>query len=113
MVFRTNFVIFWLIANSLYYIMIVEFIEHESGDGSFGYLEIFSLVLAGLVVFRFLFSTIYILGWKFRYTCSANYKIEEQDLKQVYKQIQKEAKEYGGESSDDGIIEAKVEKFYT
>ena len=63
-VFRTNFVLLWLLANLGYYIMIVELVASSSGstyrDRDSGYLAGFSCYLAGLVVFRVTFASIYI-----------------------------------------------------
>ena len=76
-VFRTNFVLFWLIANIGYYIMILQFINGETQDGTIGYLEVFSLMLAAMVVFRVTFAAIYILGWKCRYCCVKRYVVQQ------------------------------------
>ena len=80
MVFRTNFTFFWMISNGLYLVLIL-WLVNGSGDrtvvnsGSFGYLEVFSLYLAGLVMFRVIFAALYILSWKFSYSCSKDYRI--------------------------------------
>ena len=68
-VFRTYFVFFWLVANACYYIMIVQFMGADNQKGAVSYLSIYSMVLSGLVAFRVIFATIYILRWKCRYGC--------------------------------------------
>jgi len=82
-VYRTNFVLIWLLANVGYYIMIIEVTSTSDGaelgdirDKDTGYLTYFSLYLAGLVLFRLIFSLMYILKWKCRYTCSKKYKVK-------------------------------------
>ena len=88
-VFRTNFVLVWLSCNMGYYIMIVELVNSSSGstyrDSDSGYLAYFSLYLGGLVVFRVLFATIYILKWKCRYNCMKKYKVQHRNLLQDFK----------------------------
>ena len=116
-VFRTNFVLGWLAANMGYYIMIVELVNSNSGgtvgeiiDSDQGYLTYFSIYLAALVLFRVIFSVIYILLWKFRYNCQGKYKVEERNLTQEVKRIRKTNE--NGESTDDEEINAQLDQFY-
>ena len=92
LVYRTNFTFVWIIANGAYFILILWLVEGDGSrtvvnDGSFGYLEIFSLYLAGLVVFRVTFSALYILNWKPKYLCCHPYRVKHHDLKAEYKKI--------------------------
>ena len=111
--FRTNFVLFWLIANIVYYIMILQFINGETQDGQVGYLEVFSMMLATLVVFRVLFAAIYIIGWKCRYCCFKNYTIKEQNLDKNFKKLKENAdREGGADSTDDEEILQECNKIF-
>ena len=112
MVFRTNFVIFWLIANIVYYIMITEFVSNEKADGSYGYLEYFSMVLAFLVLFRFFFGALYICSWKCKYCCCPKYKIQEQNLIDEFKNIKKRSVNNGELSTDDEEMEEHVNTIF-
>lgn len=79
-------------------------------DKDTGYLTYFSLYLAGLVLFRLIFSLMYILKWKCRYTCSKKYKVKQQNLLHEFKQIKKTSKD--GESTDDEEMEEEIAKLY-
>ena len=85
LVFRTNFTFGWIVANGGYFILILWLVEgngHKTtvNNGSFGYLEIFSLYLACLVMFRFTFAVLYILNWKIKYCCCRSYHVKYHDL---------------------------------
>ena len=78
-------------------------------DGQVGYLEVFSMYLAALVLFRFVFASIYILVWKFRFNFDARYKIRRVNLTKEFKEIKKRAeREYRDDSTDDEEMEEKV-----
>jgi len=116
MVFRTNFVFFWMILNGFYVVFILLLVNgtgHRTtrNDGSFGYLEIFSLYLAGLVVFRVVFAILYIIGWKWAYCCFKRYKIQHHDLKAEHKRIV-ERTNADGDSTDDETFEDQVNDIF-
>jgi len=115
-VYRTNFVLIWLMANVAYYIMIIEIVSSSGGtvtgdirDSDAGYLAYFSLYLAGLVTFRIFFASMYILNWKCRYNCLSKYRVKEQNLENEFKKIKKSNH---GESTDDEEVEREIEKIY-
>ena len=116
-VFRTNFVFFWLLANLLYYILIIELVggvgSAEVGDivdSDAGYLADFALYLTALVLFRVFFATIYILKWKWRYNCVGQYKVKSRNLQEEVSKIKKQTE--NGESTDDEEIRAELDKIY-
>ena len=113
-VYRTNFVLIWLVANAAYYIMIVELVDSSGGstvrNSDSGYLAYFSIYLAGLVVFRVLFAVLHICKWKIRYNCSKHYKVKSVNLQQEFKKLKKQSD--AGESTDDEIIKEELEKIY-
>jgi hypothetical protein len=77
-----------------------------------GYLEVFGLLLAYLVVFRFVFASIHILIWKWNYNFNEAYKIEEKDLAEEFKQLKRRTVNYADQSSDDEAIEEEVNKIF-
>ena len=113
-VFRTNFVLLWLLANLAYYITIIELVvtgtDSTYRDRDSGYLAGFSCYLAGLVIFRVSFAGIYICKWKCRYCCSSKYKVPHRNMIMDFKTIKKNAK--NGESTDDEEIEAQLKKVF-
>lgn len=71
------------------------------------------MYLAALVVFRFVFASIYILTWKFRFNFSDKYKIKRINLTKEFKEIKKRAeREYRDDSTDDEEMEEKVQKVF-
>ena len=111
-VYRTKFLLKWLAANLGFYMLIVEFLtkktESAIRDGDSGILEIFSMYLGALVVFRVVFAAIYILMWKFRYNFMEKYKVSKRNLLVDFSAIKKKCK--NGLSSDDEEIEEELEK---
>ena len=116
MVFRTNFTFIWIVANGLYLILILWLVNgsgHRTtvNSGDFGYLEIFSLYLAALVVFRVLFAVLYILNWKFKYCCLKRYRIQYHDLQAEFKRIKSRTNAHG-ESTDDEEMEEQINTIF-
>lgn len=65
MVFRVNFLTFWIIANTVYALVVEDFAQYSSAkyedvvivnDGSIGFLEVFALYLAALVMYKVFFA---------------------------------------------------------
>lgn len=58
------------------------------------------MFLAGIVVFRVFFATIYVCKWKWRYSCDKRYSVKPYNLEKAFKKIRtiKQDDEY---SSDD------------
>ena len=104
MTFRANFLFFWLLCNGAYFFVVLNI--GTGGDkqtvntGKLGPLEIFSLYLAGIVVFRVFFAILHTIKWKWRFCCNKKYKIQEYNLEIAFKKLKKEART-GGESTDD------------
>ena len=116
MAFRANFLFFWLCCNGAYFFVILN-VGSGSGDttvknsGTFGALEIFSLYLAGIVVFRVFFATLHTCKWKWRFCCSKKYRIESYNLEKAFRKLKKESRT-GGESTDDEQMEEEAEKIF-
>ena len=93
--YRTNFVLLWLLANVGYYIAIKEVVDSSGSsaevgdirDSDAGYLADFSLYLMSLVIFRVFFAVIYIIKWKFRFNCSSKYKVRQFNMLNEVKNI--------------------------
>ena len=75
MAFRVNFVTFWVCCNAAFVIVVEGFTEtpnanHEGvNDGSIGFLEVFAMYLATLVVYRVFFGLLHILKFKTLTSC--------------------------------------------
>jgi len=116
-VYRTNFVLLWILCNALYYVAIDTLGTSDGNHGAqegdirahdTGYLVGFSCYLAALVLFRLLFASLYIIKWKCRYSCCGKYRVRSQNLQAEFKKIKKT----DGESTDDEEIEREVRKLY-
>lgn len=68
-------------------------------NGKFSVLDGFSMYLAGVVVFRFVFAFMYVIKWQCRYLHSKKYKINEYNLESKFKKLKKNRDNQ--ESSDD------------
>jgi hypothetical protein len=90
MMFRVNFVFFWIIANAIYIILIDYFVSQNKqyvNDGSFGFMEIFSAYLAGLVIYRVFFAFMHIFRFKCRRNCfRGEYLVREINIKKHHYQ---------------------------
>ena len=84
MVFRVNFLTFWIGMNIAYAIIIENYADSKTkvlaNDGSFGFLEVFAFYLACLVVYRVVFGLLHILKFKFMRNCIRKYKTPKFDL---------------------------------
>ena len=85
MMFRVNFVTFWIIANAIYVSVIDYFVGQNKqyvNDGSWGFMEYFSTYLAGLVIYRVFFAVIHIFRFKCRRNCfRGEYQVREINIK--------------------------------
>jgi len=117
MIYRTNFFFLWFTSNGIYAYIMIRLVNGQYGtnspgviDGSVGPLEVFSLFIAGLVVFRVFFAFLYILLWKFRYCCLKKYKVKSIDLNKVFKHIKHNTKH--GDSTDDEEIDEEDARIF-
>jgi hypothetical protein len=85
MMFRVNFLTFWIISNAAYVNLIDLYVSKNKqyvNDGSIGFLEVFSTYLAGLVIYRIVFALIHICRFKFRRSClRGDYTVREINLR--------------------------------
>ena len=79
--YRANFLFLWFCANGAYFVLVLELgksgDEDEVNDGSFSVLDGFSMYLASVVIFRFVFGSLYVLKWQWRYAFNPKYKVVE------------------------------------
>jgi hypothetical protein len=99
MVFRVNFLTFWIVANTAFAIVIenkaqiTDPAKNSGGgpiivnDGKWGFLEIFAIYLAALVVYKVFFGVFHILKFKFLFNCLPKYKIPKFDMHQEVKKL--------------------------
>mmetsp|Transcript_15193 Transcript_15193/g.23457 ORF Transcript_15193/g.23457 Transcript_15193/m.23457 type:complete len:300 (-) Transcript_15193:522-1421(-) len=96
MMFRTQFMMFWVVCNGLYVIIIEALVNQPTtqvlNDGSYGFLEGFAVFIASLVVFRFGFGLLHILSTKFRTNCRKDrkYNVDEVNLKRENRRLRKQ-----------------------
>ena len=105
--FRANILFIWLCCNGAYFYIVLRLTSsgdpQKVNDGSFGPLQGFTLFLAGIVVFRVFFASLYVCKWKWRYNCNKKYKITTYNLERNFNKLR--AQQSGdNESSDDEEI---------
>jgi len=110
MVFRVNFLTFWICANIFYAIIIENYAQVDdtsSGEvivantGQFGFLEIFATYLACLVVYRVFFGGIHILKFKILRNFYRAYKTPIVDLHQEVKRLRQTTRDW-----NESVVEA-------
>ena len=105
----------WLVCNGVYFLIILNLPASTNptviNDGSFAWLQGFTLLLAGIVMFRVIFSGIYILRWKIRFCCNKAYSVQSYNMEKVFRKIKKTANN-GGMSSDDEEVIQRARKVY-
>jgi len=102
-VFRAYFLYFWLILNALFGAL-TEYLtssqnEQVINDGRITFIDGFSMFVAGLVAFKFVFALIYVLKWNCRRICCAYYRKGKFDVAEEFKK-QRKAKD-GNISTDE------------
>jgi len=84
--FRVNFLCSWVVGNVLWVIGIEGAVGATRitsiNCGEIGFLQIFSVSLAGFVGFKVTFAVMHILKIKFRVSCFNDMKVHEVNLKQ-------------------------------
>ena len=86
----------------------------EINNGSVGMLQVFTMFLASLVIYKVIFATIYVCKWKCRYNCKKEYKVKRYNLEKNFRKMRaKQDDEEGeGNSSDDDAIFEIAKKIY-
>lgn len=97
MVFRVNFVTFWILCNSAFAILTENYLTLPDAretkainDGSIGFLEVFALYLASLVVYRVFFGFFHILKFKTLANCVKKYKTRKYNLHDEVRRLRQE-----------------------
>lgn len=75
-------------------------------DGSVGFLEVFALYLAALVMYKVFFAAQHILKFKFM-NFSRKYKISEVDLHEEVKRLRAETPDWNRSIDDESGVEEK------
>ena len=86
MVFRVNFLTFWILANTAFAITIENYAQLTDtsrtdgepiivNNGQIGFLEVFAIYLASLVIYKVFFGIIHIIKFKFFFGCLKKYKM--------------------------------------
>ena len=76
MVFRVNFLTFWIVMNAAFAIVVETYASLTDtsntdgpiivNDGSVGFLEVFALYLSSLVIYKVFFGVLHILNFKIK-----------------------------------------------
>ena len=105
-------------ANGAYFYFVLSLAGSDSpteiNNGSVGPLQVFTLFLAGLVIYKVIFATIYVCKWKCRYNCKKEYKVKRYNLEKNFRKMRaKQDDEEGeGNSSDDDAIYEIAKRIY-
>ena len=100
MVFRVNFLTFWIVCNIGFAIFVENYAtlpldkNKLQNDGSFGFLEIFSAFLTSLVLFRVGFGAFHIIKFKFLSYFFSSYKVFKFDMLDDAKQLKLASKNW-------------------
>ena len=82
--FRINMVIFWILINGLYTILIMTYATKDliwiNAPGHTSFIEGLSLYLAGMVVFKVTCAIVHILRMKWQYNCNPKLAIPKFNL---------------------------------
>ena len=92
----------WLIMNILYAVLTTSLVGTQDAtiiDNRMTFLSGFSLFVASLVVFKFIFALLYTLKWNYRLWRKPYYRKNNVDVGEAFKKLKK--KENGGFSSDE------------
>ena len=116
--FRANILFIWIVANGAYFWFVLGLAGSDSpteiNNGSVGALQVFTMFLASLVIYKVIFATIYVCKWKCRYNCKKEYKVKRYNLEKNFRKMRaKQDDEEGeGNSSDDDAIFEIAKKIY-
>jgi hypothetical protein len=86
----------------IYGALMVSLVGNQGGqriDGSINFLDGFALFVASLVLFKFIFASIYVIEWNLRFCCNPAFKNNKIDVPTAFKKIRKDKN--GAESSDE------------
>lgn len=99
MVFRVNFLTFWIVSNVAFAIIVENYAQLTSNtqdgpiivnDGKIGFLEVFAIYLASLVVYKVFFGLIHILKFKMFFGCVNKYKTPKFDMHDEVKRLRQQ-----------------------
>jgi len=119
LVFRTNFVFFWMISNMSYFLITIELINtsgntETQNDGSWNYLNVFALIISGLILFRLVSAFGFLIVWKFRQWCCCRsfrkWQVKKVNLNAEFKKIRRDVNL--AESSDEDEVNEELGKLF-
>ena len=89
--FRANVLFIWICCNGAYFFIVLKLSGSSDptliNDGTFGPLQGFTMFLAGIVIYRVFFATLYVLKWKCRYNCTKKYKVYKHNIERSYRHL--------------------------
>lgn len=117
MVFRVNFLAFWLLCNTLFAGLIENMASNEKTStkmidgsehvvancGETNFLLIFAMYLASLVLYKVFFGALSLLHFKLMSTCQTKYKVYSLDLDQEVKRLRAETRDWDKSLLESGM----------
>ena len=110
MVFRVNFLTFWIIMNATYALVVEDYAQYSNmagqgeavivNNGTVGFLEVFACYLAALVAYKCFFGAQHIIKFKILTNFWKAYKMPKFDLHEEVKRLRAETENWA-ESFDE------------
>ena len=106
---------FWVLAN-LTFVGLIETFSSLTGsdsandgkvivnDGKIGFLEVYALYLAALVLYKVFFGAIHIIKFKILYNCSKKYKIHKFEMLATVRKLRMQAEDWSESEQDEAIM---------
>lgn len=110
MVFRVNFLTFWIVSNAAFAIVIENYAQLTDttktdegpvivNNGKVGFIEVFAIYLASLVIYKVFFGVIHIVKFKILYNFVQRYRTPKFDLHEEVKKLRQKTRDWN-ESMD-------------
>ena len=115
MVFRVNFLTTWIVCNAAFAIFVESYLtipnstNHKAiNDGSIGFLEVFAIYLASLVVYRVFFGFWHILKFKTLRNCLKKYKTPKFNLHDEVRRLRQETIDWNESMLDENDADMTI-----
>jgi len=95
----------WFLCNACYAVLVTVLVANQTNatvinDGTVGFLAGFSLFVAGLMAFKFLFALLYNIKWNLRMCCCPYYRKSKVSVSSAFIELRK--KKDGLSSDEEG-----------
>ena len=110
-VFRVNFMTFWVIANLMFVIVIENYSTLTTAggnvivnDGQIGFLEVYAIYLAALVMYKVFFGSIHLIKFKILYNFFPKYKIYKFEMLDAVRKMRMKAEDWSESEQDVALL---------